>query len=152
MRRELLGSAAIPHPRLALYPPFYMAFAIRWTGPRSPASNQRKDWLDALRCAVQMLGKGYADVVMWTLPTPVSFAVVVFKGIKCLTHPPDGPPETTRFRYERRRKCTFCSCWGLASLGRELRHLDLQPNRSQPLGLEQVLWSRRGCCPSFLPS
>ncbi len=120
-----------------------------------------------------MLGKGYADVAIldlanngkamrrpifassvWTerIFAPVSFAVVIFKEIKCLTRPPEDPPETTRLRYERSRKCTFCSCWGLASLGRELRHLDLQPNRSQPLGLEQVLWSRRGCCPSFLPS
>ena len=41
-----------------------MAFAIQWTGPIGPASTQRKDSVDALRYAMQMLGKGYADVVI----------------------------------------------------------------------------------------
>ena len=45
-------------------PFFCMAFAIQWTGPRGPASTQRKDPVDALRCAMQMLAKGYADVVI----------------------------------------------------------------------------------------
>ena len=71
---------------------------------------------------------------------PVSFAVVIFKEIKCLTRPPEDPPKQLVSDTREAAECTFCSCWGLASLGRELRHLDLQPNRSQPLGLEQVLW------------
>jgi hypothetical protein len=41
-----------------------MAFAIQWTAPMGPASTQRKDPVDALRYAMQMLGKGYADVVI----------------------------------------------------------------------------------------
>ncbi len=41
-----------------------MAFAIQWTGPSGPASTQRKDPIDALRYAMQMLAKGYADVVI----------------------------------------------------------------------------------------
>jgi hypothetical protein len=41
-----------------------MAFAIQWTGPQGPASTRRKDPVDALKYAVEMLGKGYADVVI----------------------------------------------------------------------------------------
>ena len=41
-----------------------MAFAIQWTGPQGPASTRRKDPVDALRYAVEMLGKGYVDVVI----------------------------------------------------------------------------------------
>ncbi len=41
-----------------------MAFAIQWTGPSGLASTQRKDPVDALRYAMQMLAKGYADVVI----------------------------------------------------------------------------------------
>jgi len=41
-----------------------MAFAIQWTGPIGTASTQHKDQVDALRYAMQMLGKGYADVVI----------------------------------------------------------------------------------------
>ena len=41
-----------------------MAFAIRWTTPNGPASTRRKDPVNALSYAVQMLGKGYSDVVI----------------------------------------------------------------------------------------
>ena len=41
-----------------------MAFAIQWTGPQGPASTRRKDPVDALKHAEEMLGKGYADVVI----------------------------------------------------------------------------------------
>jgi hypothetical protein len=41
-----------------------MLFAIQWNGPSGPASTQRKDPIDALRYAMQMLGKGYAGVVI----------------------------------------------------------------------------------------
>jgi hypothetical protein len=45
-----------------------MAFAIQWTGPIGTASTQHKDQVDALRYAMQMLGKGYADLVIVDLP------------------------------------------------------------------------------------
>jgi hypothetical protein len=41
-----------------------MAFEIQWTGPTGPASTRRKDPADALKYAVEMLEKGYADVVI----------------------------------------------------------------------------------------
>jgi hypothetical protein len=41
-----------------------MAFSIRWSGPLGPASTQRTDGIDALNYGLQMLGKGYADVVI----------------------------------------------------------------------------------------
>jgi hypothetical protein len=41
-----------------------MAFAIQWTGPQGLASTRRKDPVDALKYAIEMLGKGYADVVI----------------------------------------------------------------------------------------
>jgi endonuclease YncB( thermonuclease family) len=41
-----------------------MAFAIQWTGPMGPTSTRRKDPVDALKYAEEMLGKGYADVVI----------------------------------------------------------------------------------------
>jgi hypothetical protein len=44
-----------------------MAFEIQWTSPSGPASTKRKDAVDALRFAMEMLGKGYADVVIVNL-------------------------------------------------------------------------------------
>ena len=41
-----------------------MAFEIQLTGPTGPASTRRKDPVDALKYAVELLGKGYADVVI----------------------------------------------------------------------------------------
>jgi hypothetical protein len=41
-----------------------MPFAIQWTGPLGPASTRRKDPVDALRYAMQVQAKGYADVVI----------------------------------------------------------------------------------------
>ena len=41
-----------------------MAFEIQWTGSTGPASTRRKDPVDALKYAVEMLEKGYADVVI----------------------------------------------------------------------------------------
>lgn len=41
-----------------------MAFAIQWITPNGPASTRRKDPMDALSYAVQMLGKGYSDVLI----------------------------------------------------------------------------------------
>ena len=41
-----------------------MAFAIQWTGSQGLASTRRKDPVDALKYAIEMLGKGYADVVI----------------------------------------------------------------------------------------
>ena len=41
-----------------------MAFAIQWTGPQGLASTRRKDPVDALKYAIEMLGKGYVDVVI----------------------------------------------------------------------------------------
>ena len=61
---RLAGPPAVLDALPAWYPPFPMAFAIQWTGPLGPASTQRKDPVDALRYATQMLGKGYADFVI----------------------------------------------------------------------------------------
>ena len=61
---ELLARHAVLEARAAWYPTFPMAFAIQWTGPMGPASTRRKDPVDALKYAVEMLGKGYADVVI----------------------------------------------------------------------------------------
>jgi hypothetical protein len=40
-----------------------MPFAIQWTGPLGPAATHR-DTAVAIRFAIDMLGKGYADVVI----------------------------------------------------------------------------------------
>jgi hypothetical protein len=41
-----------------------MPFAIQWTGPAGPTMTHRNNPIDALRYAIEMLGKGYADVVI----------------------------------------------------------------------------------------
>jgi hypothetical protein len=41
-----------------------MAFAIEWTGPMGPATTHRHGPLEALRFAIEMIGKGYQDVVI----------------------------------------------------------------------------------------
>ncbi len=41
-----------------------MSFAIQWTGPIGPATTHRNSPIEALRYALEMLGKGYADVVI----------------------------------------------------------------------------------------
>ncbi len=63
-----------------------MAFAIQWTGPNGPASTQRKEPVDALRYAMQMLAKGYANVVIVDLAedgkayAPAEFASSIWIG------------------------------------------------------------------------
>jgi hypothetical protein len=52
-----------------------MAFAIQWTGPQGLASTRRKDPVDALKYAIEMLGKGYAEVKANEL-LPVACAAV----------------------------------------------------------------------------
>ena len=62
-----------------------MAFAIQWTGPQGLASTRRKDPVDALKYAVEMLGKGYAEVKANEL-LPVACAAVDSSrlfGVKC---------------------------------------------------------------------
>ena len=67
-RRPSLGVGGWPpavlDARAAWYPAFPMAFAIQWTGPMGPASTRRKAPVDALKYAVELLAKGYADVVI----------------------------------------------------------------------------------------
>jgi hypothetical protein len=41
-----------------------MVFAIQWTGPEGPANAQRDTPVEAIRYAIQMLGKGYGDVMI----------------------------------------------------------------------------------------
>lgn len=41
-----------------------MFFTILWTAPTGPATTMRNDPIEALRCAIQKLGKGYANVVI----------------------------------------------------------------------------------------
>jgi hypothetical protein len=41
-----------------------MAFAIEWTGPMGPATTHRDGPVEALRFAIEMIGKGYRDVVI----------------------------------------------------------------------------------------
>jgi hypothetical protein len=41
-----------------------MAFAIEWTGPIGPATTHRHGPVEALRFAIEMIGKGYQDVVI----------------------------------------------------------------------------------------
>jgi hypothetical protein len=41
-----------------------MPFAIQWTGPLGPAATHRDTAVAAIRFAIDMLGKGYADVVI----------------------------------------------------------------------------------------
>ena len=63
-----------------------MAFVIQWTGPNGPASTQCKEPVDALRYAMQMLAKGYADVVIVDLAedgkayAPAEFASSIWIG------------------------------------------------------------------------
>jgi hypothetical protein len=41
-----------------------MFFTILWTAPTGPATNMRTGPIEAVQCAIQMLGKGYADVMI----------------------------------------------------------------------------------------
>jgi hypothetical protein len=41
-----------------------MAFAIEWTGSMGPAKTHRHGPVEALRFAIEMIGKGYQDVVI----------------------------------------------------------------------------------------
>ena len=41
-----------------------MFFTILWTAPTGPATTRRNNPIEAIRCAIQMLAKGYADVVI----------------------------------------------------------------------------------------
>jgi hypothetical protein len=41
-----------------------MSFEIQWTGPQGAAMTHRNKPVDAIRFAIEMLGKGYGDVVM----------------------------------------------------------------------------------------
>ena len=55
---------AVLDARAAWCLPFRMAFAIQWSGPMGPATTHRNSPIDALRYVIEMLGKGYADVVI----------------------------------------------------------------------------------------
>jgi hypothetical protein len=41
-----------------------MPFVIQWQGPQGLASTQRSEARDALNYAMQMLGKGYSEVLI----------------------------------------------------------------------------------------
>jgi hypothetical protein len=41
-----------------------MPFEIQWTGPQGAAMTHRDKPVDAIRFAIEMLGKGYGDVVI----------------------------------------------------------------------------------------
>jgi len=41
-----------------------MAFAIQWIGPLGPATTQRDDPVDALESAMEVVAKGYTDIVI----------------------------------------------------------------------------------------
>jgi hypothetical protein len=41
-----------------------MFFTILGTAPTGPAASHRYDAIEAVKCAIQMLAKGYADVVI----------------------------------------------------------------------------------------
>jgi hypothetical protein len=41
-----------------------MPFAVQWTGHLGPATTHRDTAVEAIRFAIEMLGKGYADVVI----------------------------------------------------------------------------------------
>jgi hypothetical protein len=63
-----------------------MTFEIQWTSPSGPASTKRKGAVDALRFAMEVLGKGYADVVIVDLAedgqayTPAEFRDLYLEG------------------------------------------------------------------------
>jgi hypothetical protein len=41
-----------------------MPFTIQWTGSFGPATTQRDTPVEAIRFAIEMLGKGFTDVVI----------------------------------------------------------------------------------------
>ena len=41
-----------------------MSFTILWTAPTGPATTHRNEPIEAIRYAIQMLAKGYADVMI----------------------------------------------------------------------------------------
>jgi hypothetical protein len=57
-----------------------MLFAIQWTGSFGPAATQRDNPIEAIRFAIEMLGKGFDSVVIVDLAqggkayTPSEFA------------------------------------------------------------------------------
>jgi hypothetical protein len=57
-------SRALSSADLLAYSPCCMAFAIQWTDPTGPATAQRNSPVEAIKCAVEMLGKGCTDVVI----------------------------------------------------------------------------------------
>jgi hypothetical protein len=58
-----------------------MAFTIQWTGSLGPATTTRDNPIEAIRFAIEMLGKGFSDVVIVDLDrggkayTPSEFAM-----------------------------------------------------------------------------
>ena len=44
-----------------------MALAIQWTGPLGPATTEREEPIETLQCALELLGRGYADVIILDL-------------------------------------------------------------------------------------
>jgi hypothetical protein len=57
-----------------------MPFAIQWTGLLGPATSHRDTAVEAIRLAIEMLGKGFANVLIVDLAdggkayAPVEFA------------------------------------------------------------------------------
>jgi hypothetical protein len=41
-----------------------MPFAVQWTGRLGPATDHRATAVEAIRFAIEMLGKGFADVLI----------------------------------------------------------------------------------------
>ena len=41
-----------------------MPFAVQWTGHLGPATTHRDTAVEAIRLAIEMLGKGFADVLI----------------------------------------------------------------------------------------
>jgi hypothetical protein len=58
-----------------------MPFAIQWTGSVGPAGTHRDNPIEAIRFAIEMLGKGFENVVIVDLAqsskayTPAEFAM-----------------------------------------------------------------------------
>ncbi len=46
-----------------------MRFEIQWTGHQGSAMTHRATPAEAVRFAIEMLGKGFSDVVVWTWMT-----------------------------------------------------------------------------------
>jgi 3-oxoacyl-(acyl-carrier-protein) synthase len=67
-----------------------MPFTIQWTGPPGLATTTRASPIEAIKIAVDMLGKGYIDVVIVDRTqggkayTPAEFATFCLQGCQRL--------------------------------------------------------------------